>query len=56
MVQREGFNVTGIFDLGGRVAVGTGGNGGLAVGRARGLARGGAAGVVNVLRPGQARG
>jgi hypothetical protein len=40
MVQREGFNVTDLFDLGGRVAVVTGGNG---LGMARGLAQAGAA-------------
>ncbi len=46
MVQREGFDVTEMFDLGGRVAVVTGGNGGIGLGMARGLAQAGAAVMV----------
>ena len=38
----EGSEVSGIFDLGGRVAVVTGGNGGIGLGVARGLAKAGA--------------
>ena len=34
MVQREAFNMADIFDLGGRVAVVTGGNGGIGLGMA----------------------
>ena len=38
----EGADVSGIFDLGGKVAVVTGGNGGIGLGIARGLAKAGA--------------
>ena len=51
MVQRERLNLTDIFDLGGRVAVVTGGHCGHGLGMARGLAQAGPAGMGAGLCP-----